>query len=82
MLHFQVRLLVKFYPHKFCLALKPDVFAVCIEKYRFLVFINDKRKTGLNSANKTPLTSEVTVINQLKVIVHFNYFWNFRVFSG
>jgi hypothetical protein len=30
----------KFYPHKFYLGLKPDVFAICIEKYRFLVFIN------------------------------------------
>jgi hypothetical protein len=42
MSHFQVRLLAKTYPHKFYLALKPDVFAICIEKYRFLRFINDE----------------------------------------
>jgi hypothetical protein len=40
MSHFQVRLLAKSCPHKFCLAVKPDVFAICIEKYRFLIFIN------------------------------------------
>jgi hypothetical protein len=44
MSHFQVRLLAKTYPHKFYLALKPDVFAICIEKYRFLGFINDETK--------------------------------------
>jgi hypothetical protein len=38
MSHFQVMLLAKSYPHKYTKI--PKVFAICIEKYRFLVFIN------------------------------------------
>jgi hypothetical protein len=65
MSHFQVRLIAKSYSYKFCLTLEPDVFAMCIEKDRFLVFINcNKMKTGLKSSNKTPLMSEVTVNNK------------------
>jgi hypothetical protein len=70
MAHFQVRMLAKSFPHKFCQsALKPDVFAICIEKYRFL-FINCD-KTNMKSANKTPLMSEVTVNNKLKLGIRF-----------
>jgi hypothetical protein len=54
--HFQVRLLAKSHLHKFSLALKADVFAICIKKYRFLAVI----KTGLKSVNKTTLMSEVS----------------------
>jgi hypothetical protein len=76
MAHFQVRMLAKSFPHKFCQsALKPDVFAICIKKYRFLVFINcDKTNNNerkLKSANKTPLMSEVTVNNKLKLGICF-----------
>jgi hypothetical protein len=74
MSHFQVRLLAKSYPHKFCLALKSDIFAICIEKYRFLGYIHcDKTnitKTGLESPSKTPLISEVTVY-KLKLVICF-----------
>jgi hypothetical protein len=51
-----ISLLAKSSPHKFCLALKLDVFAICIEKYRFLMFIIYDR-----TINKTPLMSEVTI---------------------
>jgi hypothetical protein len=61
-----ISLLAKSSRHKFCLALKPDVFAICIEKYRFLVFIiydrtNIRKENWIKSVNKTPLMSEVTI---------------------
>jgi hypothetical protein len=63
MSHLQVRLLAKSYPHKFRLALKLDVLDV-IKRIQ-------GTKTGLKSANKTPLMSEVTVNNKFKLGICF-----------
>jgi hypothetical protein len=52
------------------------VFAICIEKYRFLVFINCNKtnirnENWIENANKTPLMSEVRVNNKLKLGICF-----------
>jgi hypothetical protein len=61
------------------------VFAICIEKYRFLVFTsrdktNIRNENWIENANKTPLMSEVRVNNKLKLGICFKEVAQYLIF--